>query len=1410
MDGDGGRHEGTEARRQEAGMRGHRERKRRSEEGGEAGFVHLHLHTEYSLLDGGNRIDRLVKRVKELGMGAVAMTDHGNLFGAVPFYETCRREGVKPILGVEAYVAPGDRRDRTYTGVADGGYHLVLLAENNPGWANLLRLCSEAYLTGFYFKPRVDRTLLEEASEGLIAINGHLGSEIGEHLLAYERSGDEKWWERAVESAEWHARVFGGGGGNGRWATGEGGAEGGDDGRKACPTGARFFIELQSHVPEQNAINPHLIRLAQELDLPLVCDNDAHFLREEDHDAHDTLICISTGKKKDEPDRLRYTPELYVKSPAQMEALFSGEEFAEAGREALANAAAIAERCNVELPIGENHAPMVRARIPGELPRHDDPTYGGDLTAWYQDYCSRFELEPFDAQDVSVDPAEVKAECDRALRMLAEAGMVWRYGPEVAGDRGTEGQRDRGRRDEETGRRSDEGGVAAKWARLERELGILADKHISAYFLICWDFVNWGRQRGIPAQARGSGVGTMVGYVLGLSNACPEEFGLLFERFTDPDRSEYPDIDIDLCQDGRQEVIAYVREKYGHVAQIITFGTLKARAAIRDVGRVHGLPIPVVDKIAKMIPEALGTTIDSALAQEPDLEKLYEGQPAAVSRFNDSLKGAASVTAEDVRRLLDTARKLEGQARHAGVHAAGVIVATRPLQKIVPLYKPPGEDGEVVTQWDGPTCEKMGLLKMDFLGLRTMSIVERAKRLIRESLSEEEIWKAVGREKGQRGRDGETERAGDSPPDPLPPAGGGAHPLDLERLTYDDERVFAMFARGDTTGVFQFESGGMRRLLQEMRPDRLEDLIAANALFRPGPMDLIPDYNRRKHGTEPVPRVHPIVDKHTAETHGVMVYQEQVMQIVHELGGIPLRAAYSLIKAISKKKKKKIDEARPRFIEGAVSKGLSRAKAEELFELILAFAGYGFNKSHSTAYAIVAYQTAYLKTYFPNQYMAAFLSYESRAQKVADWIPYLEDCKHTRFVNGRIGVDVRPPDVNLSEGNFTVVFDPDEPRDALHGHVRFGLAGVKGAGSKAIELVVKERSKNGAYASLYDFCERVGGGLVNKATIESLIKCGAFDSVHGRERRAAMLATIDKAMRAGQKAAADRAAGQASLFGGAGEPEASAMGSGHGSESSATSEPPLESAAPWSEQETLRHEKETLGFYVSSHPLEEWKAWAEVFARDETKDVAKGEQDARLRLASVVSSVRTLMVKSGRSAGQRMAIVTIEDLSGQAEAVLFADAYQRYAHLLEDDEPKFVLGRVDRSRGDSQLIVDQIAPIDASPLEGGMVHLWLDLDQRAGDGAEAVEGALREIVGPRLEDGPVMEEPVFPFRVHLRTGGCIYHAEPADTSAHIRLEPDWVRELVGRFGPRCVTHAGGMTIEVESGRRRGRGTERRA
>jgi DNA polymerase-3 subunit alpha len=1266
-------------------------------------FVHLHLHSEYSLLDGGNRIDRLIARVKHLDMHAVAVTDHGNLFGAMAFYFAAKEAGIKPILGVEAYVAQGPRQDRTYTGNIDGGYHLVLLAENETGWKNLLDLCSQAYLTGFYYKPRIDRELLERHNSGLIAICGHLGSEMAYPLVEYVKTRDEAHYRRARDIAAWHARVFA------------------DEG-----TGPRFYVELQRHVPEQNDINPHLLRIADELALPVVATNDAHFLLESDHDAHDTLICISTAKNKDEPDRMRYPREVFVKSPEEMHATFEGSDPAGRWREALDNTVRIADRCTLDLKFS-SHAPVVKVVRP-VTPR----PYAGetDLSEWFKIFCADYTLHPVDDSRESLPRRALKEECDRALRELCEAGFLWRYGPDSAHP--------------EPGTRNPEPSRSDLRARLDRELRILADKNIAAYFLIVWDFVNWARQRGIPAIARGSGVGTMVGYVLGLSNACPVRYGLLFERFTDPDRSEYPDIDIDLCQDGRADVINYVRQKYGHVAQIITFGTLKARAAVRDVGRVLGFTLPEVDRIAKLVPEQLNVTLDSALAQEPQLRQMYDADPR-------------------VARLIDNARTLEGQARHASVHAAGVIVSTRPLHEIVPLYKQSGSD-DVVTQWDGPTCERVGLLKMDFLGLRTLSTIERAKKLIRETLPDDAIRSAI------------------SQADTTPGPQVHSDPLDLDRLTYDDSRVFELFRRADTTGVFQFESGGMRRLLLEMKPDRLEDLIAANALFRPGPMDLIPSYNRRKHGTEHVPTIHPIVDQFTAETYGVMVYQEQIMQIVHGLGGIPLRAAYSLIKAISKKKTKEIEKNREIFVSGAGSHGVGKHAAEELFEMILKFAGYGFNKSHSTGYAIVAYQTAYLKTFFPNQYMAAFLSYESKAQKVEDWIRYKDDCRTTVFVTGKIGVEVKPPNINLSDEDFTVVFDPDEPRDAAHGHVRFGLSALKGAGERAVRAIVEERRKGGAFRSLYDFCERVPTGVINKATIEALITCGAFDSVHGTEARSSMAASIDAAVNAGQSAARDRAAGQGGLFG---------LGPAAGASPAAKpAEPPLVRAKPWDTATTLQKEKEVLGFYVSSHPLDQHRGVIERFANATTAGLRDLAQDRRVILGGMVKSVRPIVTRNGKSAGQRMAIVTFEDEGASIEAVLFTEAYSQFGASLVNDAVLFLVGKVDHARGEPQVIVDRVVPVEqaAAHLATGIEIEVLD-DPRVPGSAK---GALDQVAGMLRSHRPGGSAAAVPVSIVIRSEGKRYRVA---TGSPIAPTGDLLAGLERVLHPGAVRVQGGKPIE---------------
>ena len=1211
-------------------------------------FVHLHVHSQYSLLDGACRISDMVMRAKELGQDTLAITDHGCLFGAIDFYSAAMAQGVKPIIGIEAYMAGASRHDRQATGVKDGGYHLLLLAENHQGYANLLKLGTLAYTEGFYYKPRIDKEVLRAHREGLICTSACLGGEIPMALM-----GDDR--KRAKQIAEVYLDLFG---------------------------ADRFFIELQKHIPEQDQVNPELMDLADRLGIGCVATNDVHFLLKEDHAPHDALCCISTGKLVSDESRMRYPTELYLKSGDSMYDAMDHPKWVEACE----NTVRIAEMCELELDFKTSHAPVVKIE-------HQTSASDADLsqdkfsigsTEWFQRYCDGYKVLPFSAVSDTefISSEDLKEECDQALGQLCEAGLLWRYG---------------------------EAGLTDEIrARLDRELRILSDKNISAYFLIVWDFVNEARRRGMPASARGSGVGTMVGYCLGLSNACPVKYGLLFERFTDPDRSEYPDIDIDICQDGRQEIIDYVRQKYGHVAQIITFGTLKARAAVRDVGRVLNISLSDVDKICKLVGDGLGMTLDKALHQEPDLRKLYDENPL-------------------YRQMIDTARRLEGLARHAGVHAAGVVIATQPLDNIVPLYQPPGTD-QLVTQWDGPTVEKVGLLKMDFLGLRTLSIIERACQLIRESLDEETIRKAMPSSTQDHRSDSK-----------------GYDPLDLERLQYDDQQVLDLFRRGETAGVFQFESGGMRNLLMAMRPDRFEDLIAANALYRPGPMELIPDYNARKHGKEPVPSVHEIVDRYTEETYGIMVYQEQVMQIVHELGGISLRAAYTLIKAISKKKKKVIDANRTTFVEGAQHRGLSRLQAEDLFELILKFAGYGFNKSHSTGYAILAYETAYLKTYFPVHYMAAVLTYESvNTDKVVE---YIDECRRVLRPSGGRGVEVKPPDINLSQVGFSVVYDPGESHDCNHGHIRFGLSAVKGVGEKAIRAIIETRDLGGPFTNLYDFTERVPLGMINRATIESLIKCGAFDSLHSASNRAAMASALDAAIAVGQRAASDRETGQLNFFESFDDASPSASDRDH-----VNTQAVLPSTPPWSTNDQLKHEKSALGLYISSHPLDQHRRSIDTFTNISVCDIRGLSAETEVVVGGMITRLRTTFVKKGRSAGQKMAMITIEDRTGPIEGVVFSDTYAIAAPLLESDRVLIFKGRVDRRREDPSLVIDQVIPFEHAAKElTETVKIIIDNSRivYAGQSINGELNSLKTLLRQGAADGTAR------VMIEVREDGCV-------------------------------------------------------
>lgn len=1096
-------------------------------------FVHLHVHTHYSMLDGACRISDLVKRTKALGMDSLAITDHGCMFGVIEFFNECKKEGIKPILGMEAYVAPGSRHERTSasgTG-SDAAYHLLMLAQDMEGYRNLVKLSSLAYREGFYYKPRVDKELLRQYSKGLIATSACLGGEVASAIMKHDL-------KKGRALAEEYLQIFG---------------------------PERFFIEVQSQgVDVQEQVNPELVEIAKKIGAGLVATNDVHYLNRDDYEAHDVLCCISMGRLVSDENRLKYPTEIYLKSPAEMQQRLGKYD------QAIENTRRIADMCKLELDFSKRYAPVYRVpaeKLTGEVP----------------------------ATPVKDD--------ERYLRQLCEEGLEWRYGTKEVS--------------------------AAVRERLEYELKVICAKNFCSYFLIVWDFCNYARDNGIPVGARGSGVGTMVGYLLGLCNVDPITYGLLFERFMDPSRSEMPDIDIDICQDGRAKVIEYVRQKYGHVAQIITFGTLAAKAVCKDVGRVLGVTLAEVDRITKLIPGTPGTTLKKALEQVPELRELYNTTP-------------------QVKKVIDIGQRLEGLCRNAGCHAAGVIIADQALDDIVPLYKDNVDN--ILTQFEGPVAEKVGLLKMDFLGLRTLSVVTRAVELVKKN-------KGIV--------------------------------VDIEKIDFTDKKVLELFCRGETKGVFQFESGGMQDLLMKMKPDRLEDLIAANALYRPGPMELIPTYCGRKHGREKVPSVHPIMDDLLKETYGIMVYQEQVMQIFNQLGGIELANAYKLIKAISKKTIDVIAKFKPEFIKGTMAKGVSQSKAEELFELILKFGGYGFNKSHSTRYAIVAFQTAFLKTYHPVEYMAALLTYEmGSTEKVVE---YIDECRRVVLGDGSRGIKVLPPDVNVSDKDFTPVYVEEKGgkgRQKKQGVIRFGLCAVKGIGEKLVEEIMVARGKGvsgGEFANLYEFCERCDVRTVQKSSIELLIKCGAFGSM--KAKRAALLAGLDGAFEAAQRAQEDKRAGQMSMFG---APAATAA-------ATAGPTPGLPDVPEFPPSELLRFEKELLGFYITSHPLTEHQAKVENFSTFTTREALAAAEGTEVMIGAMISAVKAKVAKSGRSMGQKWAIVEFEDFEGKIEGMCFAETFAdisgRHPEVFKSDQIVFVKGKVDRKRETPSLMVNDIIPV---------------------------------------------------------------------------------------------------------------------
>jgi DNA polymerase-3 subunit alpha len=1092
--------------------------------------VHLHCHSHYSLLDGASPIKGLVVRAKELGMSALALTDHGNLYGALEFYRVAREHGINPILGYEAYVAPGSRFDKSGASSSkEATYHLTLLAQNRTGFRNLVKLASRAFLEGFYHKPRIDRELLEQYGEGIICLSGCVSGEFSRALLGARADRSispgaltEQELARAREVAGWFHGVF----------------------------GDRYYVEIQDNGLEiQRLAKEAAVELAGRMGLPLVATSDAHYVAQEDAVAQDVLLCINTGKYRTDSHRMRMEgDQFFLRSPEQMFAALPDQT------EALRRSQQIADSVDIDLELGKRHFPTFR-------------------------------------------PPAAKTAAEY-LRELCVAGLRDRYAARadrLAGD-----------------------GLAPEVCeRLDRELSVINQLGFADYFLIVWDFVRFAVEQNIPCTARGSGVGSLVCYALRLSHVCPLEYDLLFERFLDENRREAPDIDIDFCKERRAEVIQYVKDKYGesNVAQIGTFGTLAARAAIRDVGRTMSMPIFRVDQIVAMVPDQLGISIDEALETSDELRQAYEGDP-------------------EIRELLDLARKIEGLARNVGTHAAAVVIAEKPVDEYVPLQQVKGKT-EIITQWAMGDVEAAGLLKMDFLGLRNLTILARSVELIEQS-------------RGER--------------------------IDPYAFPLDDGATFALLCRGETKGIFQLESGGIRDLLQRMKPDHFRDIIATNALYRPGPLEggMVDQYIEVKHGRKTAEYPHPVMEEILAETHGVMVYQEQVMRILNRLGGIQLSNAYTCIKAISKKKLPMIAKYREEFLEGAQRSGLPEKKAAELFEMIEKFAGYGFNKSHSTAYALIAYMTAYLKAHYPVEFMAALLSCDipGRNFKSKDaLVEHVEDCRRMR-------IEVVPPDVNASGADFRVA----------DGRILFGLSAIKACGSGAAEMIVAGRQQQGPFSSLFDFCERIDAQACNRATIESLVKAGAFDGLGGH--RAQFMAALDRALQSGAAAAADRRSGQKGLFDDVEEDAAVA--------STALPEMP-----PWSEKEQLAAEKEVLGYYLSSHPLAEFEQTLRMFCTHSSKSLGDLAHRDEVLLGGMLAAIKFSHTKNPRpgSVHTKYAMWDLEDLDGITRCILWPEQFAECGQSVEADAILAVRGKIDRRPGAEEvnLIVDELIPLADLP-----------------------------------------------------------------------------------------------------------------
>ncbi|MCI8530087.1 MAG: DNA polymerase III subunit alpha [Lachnospiraceae bacterium] len=1095
-------------------------------------FVHLHVHTEYSLLDGSNKIKEYVSRVKELGMESAAITDHGVMYGVIDFYRAARAEGIKPILGCEIYVAPGSRFDKELTGGEDRYYHLVLLAENNVGYANLMKIVSKGFTEGYYYKPRVDMEVLNQYHEGVIALSACLAGEVQRYIV-------KGLLKEAREAAKKYEACFGKG---------------------------NYFLELQDHgYPEQRQVNTELLKMSRELEIPLVATNDVHYTYESDADSHDILLCLQTGKKLADENRMRYEGgQYYVKSEEEMKALFPY------ALEALENTGRIAERCNVEIEFGVT-----------KLPKYEVPE-GYDSWGYLNKLCSD--------------------------------GLAERYG-EVDRPAGNTGQTLR--------------------ERLEYELSVIRTMGYVDYFLIVWDFINYARENGIPVgPGRGSAAGSIVSYSLKITNIDPIQYDLLFERFLNPERVSMPDIDVDFCYNRRQEVIDYVSRKYGaeKVVQIVTFGTLAAKGVIRDVGRVMDLPYAFVDSIAKMVPRELNITIDKALEKNPEFRGQYQQD-------------------EQVRRLVDMSKRLEGLPRHASMHAAGVVICPEAADEFVPLSR--GSNGTITTQFTMTTLEELGLLKMDFLGLRTLTVIHDAVEFVQQST-------------GNR--------------------------IDIDNLDYNDEKVYTSIGSGKTDGIFQLESGGMRNFMKELHPGSLEDIIDGISLYRPGPMDSIPKYLKNRHNRNSVSYACPQLEPILKPTHGCIIYQEQVMQIVRDLGGYTMGRSDLVRRAMSKKKHAVMEKERVNFIygneaegvPGCISKGIDEKVANSIFDDMIDFAEYAFNKSHAAGYAVVAYQTAYQKYYYPVEFMAALLtSVIDNPKKVAE---YILTCRN-------MGIKLLPPDINRGRRGFSV----------HDGCIQYALNAIKGVGGSVIEDIVEEREQRGPFANLKDFITRTAEKEVNKRVLENLIKAGALDGLEGTRKQfmSVYVQILDRI----SKDKKSNLAGQLSLFDIAEESQKEEF------------DIRMPQVGEYEKDMLLAFEKEVLGIYLSGHPLESYQALWQKYITNNTNDFMLDEDTGSTQVegkyeAIVGGLIANKTVKYTKN-DKIMAFLNLEDMVGNVEVVVFPGEYERYGALLSEDAKVFVKGRISlEEEKDGKLICEQIVSFEeaAGRNEGELFRSRYDRD----------------------------------------------------------------------------------------------------